>query len=295
MRRLARPFACRLVMIQTQFALLGFFFLLIASSHHATGATQAPLIFGVFPNLPARQIVETYRPLASELEKHLQRRVVIYSARDYKTFVSRTQNGQYDLILTAPHLAWLARQEAGYQPLLKYAQPVHGLLVVRLDSPFHTAAALRGHTIATADAIAVAVMATQAEMSKHGIQPDIDYRTVNSGTHFNAVMQVLNGRADGAMLGMHPYLLMPPDMRKQLRVLIETPPLSSLMYLTHPRMRDAEVLSARKALLNFAASPEGQAFMQHGGYDGFANVDGSELHAFRPYALQTQEMLRNMR
>ncbi len=258
-------------------------------------AAQAPLVFGIFPNLPARQIVETYRPLASELEKQLHRRVVIYSARDYKTFISRTRNGQYDLILTAPHLAWLARHEAGYQPLLKYARPANGLLVVKSDSPFYTAEALRGHTIAAADTFAVAVMAVQAEISKHGIQPNIDYRTVNSGTHLNAVMQVLNGRADGAVLGAHPYRLMPPDMRKQLRVLIETPPLSSLMYLTHPRMHDAEVLSARKALLNFAASPEGQAFMQNGGYGGFANVDGSELHAFRPYALQTQEMLRDIR
>ncbi len=103
-------------------------------------------------------------------------------------------------------------------------------------------------------------MAIQAEMSKRGIQPDADYQTVESGTHLNAVMQVLNGRAEGAMLGMHPYLLMPPDMRQQLRVLIETPPLSSLMYLTHPRLRDAETLSIRKALLRFAASPDRTGF-----------------------------------
>ena len=35
------------------------------------------------------------------------------------------------MLLTAPHLAWLARQDAGYQPLLKYAEPVRGLLVVK--------------------------------------------------------------------------------------------------------------------------------------------------------------------
>lgn len=282
-------------MIRKWAARLVLFLLLIAGSHPAISAPPAPLVFGIFPHLPARQIVETYRPLADELEKQLHRRVVIYSARDYKTFVARTRRGEYDIILTAPHLAWLARQEAGYQPLMKYAQPVHGLLVVKVGSPFNSAEALRGHAIATADNIAVAVMAIQAELTKRGIQPDTDYKTVESGTHLNAVMQVLNGRAEGAVLGMHPYLLMPPDMRRQLRVLIETPPLSSLMYLTHPRLRDAETQSARKALLNFAATPEGQAFMQRGGYGGFANVVGSELHAFRPYALQTQQMLQNTR
>jgi phosphonate transport system substrate-binding protein len=276
-------------------ARLAFFLLLIAGSHPAISAPPAPLVFGVFPHLPARQMVEAYRPLAYELEKQLHRRVVIYSARDYQTFATRTRLGTYDIILTAPHLAWLARQEAGYRPLLKYAQPVHGLLVVKADSVFDSAKALRGRIIATSDPTALAVMAIQAEMSRQGIQADTDYRTVESGTHLNAVMQVLNGRAEGAMLGMHAYMLMPPNVRQQLRVLIETPPLSSLMYLTHPRLRDAEVLFIHKAMLRFEASSEGQAFMQHGGYGGFSNTDSSELHAFRPYALQAQKMLQNTR
>ena len=97
------------------------------------------------------------------------------------------------------------------------------------------------------------------------------------------------------MLGLHPYNLMPPKLRQQLRVLAETPPLSSVMYLTHPRLRDAEAQAIRKALLSFAATSEGQAFMQRGGYGGFVEVDGSELSAFRPYALQAQELLRATR
>jgi len=84
----------------------------------------------------------------------------------------------------------------------------------------------------------------------------------------------------------------PAELRQQLRVLAETPPLSSLMYLTHPRLRDAEAQAIRKALQQFAATAEGKAFMQRGGYGGFSPVDGSELRAFRPYALQVQEMLR---
>ncbi|HEX7970782.1 MAG TPA: phosphate/phosphite/phosphonate ABC transporter substrate-binding protein [Thiobacillus sp.] len=254
-----------------------------------------PLVFGVFPNMTAKQMVETYRPLTDALEKTLQRHIVVYSARDFKTFVERTRQGEYDLLLTAPHLAWLARQDAGYRPLLKYAQPTHGLLVVKADSPFRAPDALRGHTVATADSLAVAVLAMQAELAAHGLKRDIDYRTADAGTHHNAAMQVANGRADAAILGLHPYLLLPPELRQQLRVLAETPPLSSLMYLTHPRLRDAEAQAIRRALLDFAASAEGRAFMQRGGYGGFTAVDGSELRAFRPYAMQVQDMLRATR
>ena len=268
--------------------------LLLAGVRPAVGEDR-PLVFGVFPNMTAKQMVETYRPLTDALEKTLQRHIVVYSARDFKTFVERTRQGEYDLLLTAPHLAWLARQDAGYRPLLKYAQPTHGLLVVKADSPFRAPDALRGHTVATADSLAVAVLAMQAELAAHGLKRDIDYRTADAGTHHNAAMQVANGRADAAILGLHPYLLLPPELRQQLRVLAETAPLSSLMYLTHPRLRDAEAQAIRRALLDFAASAEGRAFMQRGGYGGFATVDGSELRAFRPYAMQVQDMLRAMR
>jgi phosphonate transport system substrate-binding protein len=270
-------------------------FLLLACLLFCTPLARAdlpPLSFGVFPNLSARQVVESYRPLARALEKSLNREIVIYSARDFRTFAQRTAKGEYDILLTAPHLAWLARQDAGYRPLLKYANPTHGLLVVHKDSPIHEPEALRGKTLARADALAVTVLAIQAELAARGLRAGVDYPLRDAGTHNNAVMQVINKRADAAALGLHPYLLLAPDLRAQLRVLIESPPVSSLMMLTHPRLRDSEAQTIRKAMLAFAASPEGQTFMKHGGYGGYAAVDGQELRAFRPYALEVQELLR---
>jgi phosphonate transport system substrate-binding protein len=263
--------------------------LFVLQSAHAAAK---PLVLGVFPNMTAKQIVETYRPLADSLEKHLQRRVIIYSARDFKTFAERTHRGEYDIVLTAPHLAFLARQEAGYRPLLKYAQPVRGLLLVRHDAPLHQLGDLRGRTLATADPIAVVVLAIHAELASHGLRREYDYRTLDFSTHLNAGMQVINGRADAAVLGLHPYNLMPPELRRQLRVLAETPPLSSLMYLTHPRLRDAEAQAIHQGLLRFAATPKGQAFIQRGGYGALVETTGRELESFRPYALQAQIMLR---
>lgn len=260
----------------------------------AAAAADRPLVFGVFPYTTAQQIVATYGPLAGALEKALGRPVAVYSARDFKTFVERTRQGDYDILLTAPHLAWLARQDAGYRPLLKYAEPTRGLLVVKAVSPLDRPAALRGRTIAAADPVAIVVLAMRSKLASEGLGP-ADYRATTAGTHFNAVMQVINGRADAAMLGMHPYLLLQPELRAQLRVVAETPPLSSLMFLAHPRLDDAEAEAMRQALSAFGATPEGAAFMQRGGYGGFAPVDGSELPAFRSYALEARKMLQGAR
>lgn len=258
----------------------------------ACAADTSPLVLGVFPSATAKQIVETYRPLANDLEKTLRRRVEIYSAPNFKFFVERTRQGEYDLLLTAPHLAWLARQDAGYQPLLKYTEPVRGLLMVKSSSPYRDAATLRGHTVAIADPLALIVLALQAELAEEGLKPAIDYRIINAGTHINATLQVLKGRADAVMVGQNAYMQFPPELRKQLHVLLETPPLSSLTYLTHPRVNDAEALIIRNTLLRFAATPEGRVFLKKGGFGGFAPLNSNELNAFRPYALQTLKMLQ---
>ncbi|MFN3715743.1 MAG: PhnD/SsuA/transferrin family substrate-binding protein, partial [Thiobacillus sp.] len=157
-------------------------------------ADLPPLSFGVFPNLSARQVIEIYQPLAKTLEKHLGREIVVYSARDFRTFAQRTAKGEYDILLTAPHLAWLARQDAGYRPLLKYATPTHGLLVVRKDSDLRQPQALRGKTLARADALAVTVQAVQTELAAHGLRAGVDYHLRDAGTHNNAVMQVINNK-----------------------------------------------------------------------------------------------------
>ena len=81
--------------------------LLLSVAMRPAACADKPLVFGVFPNMTAKQIVETYQPLATALEKKLQRRVIVYSARDFRTFVERTRKGEYDILLTAPHLAWL--------------------------------------------------------------------------------------------------------------------------------------------------------------------------------------------
>ncbi|MHB1354326.1 MAG: phosphate/phosphite/phosphonate ABC transporter substrate-binding protein [Thiobacillus sp.] len=233
-----------------------------------------------------------YLPLAKSMEKQLGRPVAIYSARDFGTFVERTRRGEFDIVLTAPHLAWLAHQDAGYAPLMKYAEPTRGLLVVARASAYRRPEEMRGRTIATADASALTVLATEAELAARGIERRIDYRTRDAGTHLNAVMQVLNGRADAVMLGLHPYLLLPPEVRARLRILAETGPLSSLMYLTHPRLRARDTEAIRRGILAFAATAEGARFLRRGGYGSFVPADDGELPALQAYALQVREMLR---
>ncbi len=252
-------------------------------------------MLGVFPNTTAKQIVETYRPLANALEKTLRRRVEIYSAPNFKSFVERTRQGEYDLLLTAPHFAWLARQDAGYQPLLKYTEPVRGMLVIKSSSAYRDVAALRGRTIAIADPLALIVLALQAELAEDGLKHGFDYQTINSGTHINAALQVVNGRADAAMVGQNAYMQFPPELRQAIaraswkRRLYPARPISPTRVCARPKCK-----RYARPCCNLLPRPEGQAFLKKGGFGGFSPLNSNELNAFRPYALQTQKMLQDM-
>ena len=253
-----------------------------------------PLIFGVFPYLTARQVVETYQPVAAAMEKQLQRRVVLYTARDFKTFAERRRRGEYDILLLAPHLALLAKQETGYRPLLIYDKPIRGMLVVKADSAFHAVENLRDHTFAVGSVIAMTVMAAQDDLAARGLKPGRDYQTINAGTHINAAMQVINGRTDAAILAEKPYLSMQPDQRRQLRVLVQTRPLPGLVYLTHPRLRDAETRAIGSALVSLNESQDAAIVSHRNSHGELDPVSDNAFRAVRGYTFQAQNILRNL-
>ena len=104
----------------------------------------APLQLGVVPNVSARVIMANYQPLRQFLERELKRPVEVVTAPDFKTFFQRTQNGEYDVVVTAANLARLAQTEGGYSPLGSYQPAISGLLVMSRERPVKSIQELRG-------------------------------------------------------------------------------------------------------------------------------------------------------
>lgn len=268
---------------------------LLAVWHASRADATEPLIFGVFPYVTAKQIIETHRPIAHSLEKQLKRRVLLYTARDFKTFVERTREGEYDVLLTSPHLAWLASEETGYVPMLQHARPIRGLVIVRADSSFQSLASLRGQTIATATPMSMVVLAAQTDLAAQGLKNTLDYVSTTAATHVNAAMQVVNRRAGAAILAQQSYAMVRPEFRKQLRVLHQTQALPGLVYLTHPRLDQQESHAIRTALLTFAGSAQGKAFLERGSHGSMNPISPDDLLAMQPYAQQALERLKQTR
>jgi len=243
-----------------------------------------PLRFGVFPNLSTRTLLEVHQPLADYLSNTLKRPVNIETAPDFASFVTRTQDQRYDLVLTAPHLAYLAAEKTGYRPLYTYKNPVRGLLVVRKESPFHEMKDMRGKTIAMPDPITLVAMVMKADLRKAGLLEGRDFAVIEAHTHNNAALLVRQGKADGGALGLLPFQHLPEAIKNSLRPVAFTrsSPLSQV-YLASPKLPEADVKALSAALAGFKDTSAGRAFFQQGDLGGLAPVSMSKLRMYKQF------------
>jgi phosphonate transport system substrate-binding protein len=246
----------------------------------SVNAAETELKFGIFPNLSTRMLIETYQPVADALSKELKRPVALQTASDFKTFFERTQAGEYDLVLTAPHLAWLAHRDQGYRPLFVYQRNTEGILVVRADSRYKTLGDLRDKTIAMADSLAITVMRLESDLAKAGLVGGRHYTKIEVGTHNNAALHVHDGQSDAAIMGGLPFQRLPEGMRKNLRVIKATAGFPGQVYLVNPRVSNAQEWAIRGALRDFMRSSQGKVFLDQGGFEGLRMIGSWELRQF---------------
>ena len=255
-------------------------------------AATTPLTFGVFPNLSPERQFRLYQLLADYLEQRLARPVQLYTAKTPRAFIDATQLGNFDIVLTPPHLAWLAEQEAGYQPLATYTGTIKGLLVVAAASRLHSATELRGSAIAIPDPLAIVTMLGVSFLQETGLHRGTDYRFVNRGSHNNAALAVINGEVPAAIVGGLSFSQFPEKMRSQLRIIGTTPRVKSFFFMANPRLPSSTVQAVRDALLTFGTTPQGRLFLDQGHFGPILPAAPHSLTTMARYGVEAQRLLK---
>ncbi len=255
-------------------------------------AAAMPLVIGLFPNLSPRRQFRLYRPLADYLQQRLARPVQLYTAKTPHAFIEDTEHGNFDVVLTPPHLAWLAEHEGGYRPLATYASTIRGLLVVATSSGLHTAAELKGSEIAIPDPLAFVTILGVTYLQETGLRRDIDYRFLNRGTHNNAALAVINGEVPAAIINILFFNQLPEAVRDKLRIIGETPAVKSFFFMANLRLSPATVRAVQDALLDFGNTPQGRLFLDHSHFERILAADTHSLAAMARYGAETQRLLK---
>lgn len=240
-------------------------------------AAEKPLILGAFPYLSGYSVVNKFTPLRDYLAAELKRPVQVYTAPDFNTFIERTRRGDYDIALTAPHLARLAILDDGYVPLATYKATLQALIVVKKDASYTTLADLRGKSIAIPDKLAIVTLLGTQLLRKENLRPGQDYTLVATQSHSSAALSVQYGQQDAAIVGTNPFNQLTPEIQTGLRILATSSPNPTQYYIAHKRLGGRQIARIQSLLVTFAETPSGQKFIEENRFLGIKLSSGDEL------------------
>jgi phosphonate transport system substrate-binding protein len=265
---------------------------LFALHAKAQGRATPPLEVGVLPGAPVRQLLSQYEPLRRYLSRTLPCGAQISTAPDWASFHQRTQALDYDLVVTAPHLARLVQLERGHVPLLAVQPNTEAMLVCQSSQPLDGVAALRGQALVVANPAALATLHGLQWLAENGLQRDRDFRLLKVQGDDSAAGQVLRGAARAALLGADEWQALPAATQAQLQAFATFSDLPNLLLMASPRLATRETAALKAALQGFAAAgAEAQAFYAATGYSGLQELAPGVLESMDGLVATTRKVL----
>ncbi len=244
---------------------------------------KKPMQFGLLPYLSTRRLFETYAPIKFYLEKTLNRAVVMSTAPDFRTYTARARHGDYDLYLTAPHFAALAEAESGYRRVSRVTRELHGDMVVAKNSPIRHIGDLKGKIIATPDRLAIITIMGEHLLEVHDLMPGRDVAVKHTPSHNNAILAVVKGEADAAVVAGFVHENMSAKVRAKLRLLSRTTAVPSIMFMAGPKLSEEEYQKLRAAMLKFTASGPGKTFFEKTRLGNMTTITDRDMQRLTPY------------
>ncbi len=263
-------------------ALLGAALLaLVALPLQAAG--DGALVFGVFPYLSPRLMVDQFNPLKDYLAKTLDRPIELRSASDYNSFIKGTGRGDYDLIFNAPQLARLAQKREDYRPLAQTGYRIQIIAVTRKDSPVKSLEDLRGQSISIGARMSLTHQLMRDELRKVGLELDRDVKYLDTAYFSNVLQSVIRGDAIAGATGTSLWNGAPAEERAQLREFFLAKEVPGFILVGHPRLGSETLTKLRKALYAFKDAPEGKVFFDKTKQTDFRPVDEATMKSLDPY------------
>jgi len=268
-------------------------FFLVCHVGVAFAAPDTPIRVGVLPTLSAKVLLTNYQPLRVYLERELQRPVEMVTATDFKRFQHDTLAGDFDLLVTAPHLARLSQMEAGFLPVATYLAANRAILITAKNKPIKQLEELRGRNLAIFDPLGLIVLQAQQWLEDRGLESGRDYRAVVFSSHNSVGFSVQQGESLMGVIAPAGLRQLPPETREQIQIYAELPQVPALIWIVHPRLKQqADRLQA--VLLRFAETPEGAQFYSGNAYKGMRPVTQEELLSLDRPAREVKRLIQGL-
>lgn len=236
-------------------------------------AAETPAILGVVPYVSSEQLVKFHEPLRVRLERVIGRPVLMVTAPDIGEFSKRTSAGEYDFVLTAAHLGWIAESKNNYVNLAGSSNQVQGLFVAKNDTPIFKLADLKGKTITLPAPMTMIYQMGLTELRGAGLNLGKDVTILMAKTRNNAMYAPITNESDAALTGRILWEKLGREYWDKMRVIGTTPPAPGFFFLANSRVTEKELKQVKTFLLNLADDPAAKSYLESTGLNSFVNVD----------------------
>jgi len=252
-------------------------------------------IIGIVPEHNIFRQKERYEPLALYLSKKLGLRVELRIMAGYRNVLESIATGELDAAFLGSFTAAAAIRRTGAQPLARPQYPdgtstYHGLLFTRKDSSIRSVQDMRGRTFAFVDRATTAGWLLPLHyFREHGIaDPEAWLGEVYyTGTHEDAIMDVLNGKADiGAAKNTVFAALAEADERitNELEIFATSPPVPENGLLACRDVEETLRMKLREVLLAMHLNREGRSALDTLGVTEFIETTEKDYDPVFNYA-----------
>lgn len=214
----------------------------------------------VDPQFPPMKIHRDWTPILERLTRETGFKFELKVAPKFSMFEEAILAGAPDFAFMNPYHEIMAKQAQGYQPLARDSGLLAGILVVRHDDPIKSLRELDGKEIAfPAPNVLGASLLIRAILSE---QEKIRFTPVYVKTHSNVYRHALLGKVAAGGGANKTLEREPPEVRANLRILLETPGVPPHPLSAHPRVPAHVQQAVTDAILKMGADPASHSLLK---------------------------------
>jgi phosphonate transport system substrate-binding protein len=216
---------------------------------------------GIVPQFEAKKIHRIWRPILNELESKTGLRFTLRGSPTIPKFEKEFNAGNFDFAYMNPYHVLLANKREGYVPLTRdIGRTLHGILVVRKDSPYTSPKDLAGQRIAfpapNALGASLIMRADFLDIFHTRIKPDY------VKTHSSVYLNVALGQAEAGGAVQKTLSQQPQYIQDELKVLYRTRETAPHPFSAHPRVSKEVQAKVLNALLEMGKTEKGRKLLK---------------------------------
>lgn len=258
----------------------------------AKAEPPATLTVGLLPNIGPEALLAQYEPMKRFLERRNPQKIRLVTSANFREFFRAGMNGDFDLAVSAPHLARVMQLDGAMVPVVMFEPRIRALLVAPSEKTLELPQDARGKALAFANPQSLVAMYAVRWFGEQGLQAGKDYEIKAPRDDMGVGRLMLSGEAVAGIMSNGEFRQIPKEEAARLKIVREIARIPNFVVLAHPRLGREYMDKVRGQLKGFIGDMEdGATFAQATGVAAVVDANESELRELNAHVDQTRRAM----